>query len=752
LTPNFDLVGGDLWTFVATYLVNTVINIFLITSALMTMLATPLVAFVALHTMTDNQRILALVATTVSLLMLLLVEHRYRVKPSTATSTVVPESFAHYAALVSYAFTLVLLSGVFNLIPASWLKLITRAEIISIVTPRASHIWWLVALGTLMVLFTVAYSRGFVRLFVYLRKKFHWLRLPTVVIFSAVLLITALFVTIPYAVKIVQQRIIVLHMTEEVGTFIFGTVAGFIWLTMVVTGVLAVAGGHVKEVTREWLMWLVGRWLLVEAIMLGISSVAFIGPILVRRNVAAIRVSAIVVAVLLLVAQMYLRARPPGGISRTLIVTCFRLATAIWAGLVLCVIAYLNMNFVLPKALEGDAVGYWQCIRDNLNGFAVAYWVILLAISLLSSWRTGNNRFSMHAFYRNRIIQCYLGPSRRASPQSDSHEGRFSSFDDFKLTECASKNYFGPYPIFNAALNVSTGEDLSWQDRKACSFIFAPLYCGFEARRAMRRRGRRHAFVGTSSYAYDNGISAGHAMAISGAAVSPHMGYQSSRSLSFFMTTLNLRLGWWLPNPWVLGDARPRRVLRNRPFTLCRELFGFSDDTAEDIYLSDGGHFENLGVYELIRRRCRVIIAVDAGQDRDLSCQSLASAVEKCRVDFGVDIVFGRGSIPVGDKDGDDEGKPWALGQIEYSKARLGPDGIIVYVKASGGIPLPWDVESYGKRHASFPQESTMNQWFSETRFESYRALGEHIIRATIRQVQDESGADLLRDSLRTVP
>src|SRR5439155_24732815 len=115
-------------------------------------------------------------------------------------------------------------------------------------------------------------------------------------------------------------------------------------------------------------------------------------------------------------------------------------------------------------------------------------------------------------------------------------------------------------------------------------------------------------------------LSLGTAMAISGAAASPNMGYHSSPSVTFLMTMFNVRLGWWLGNPGPEGAltfTHDGPAVAIRP--LVEETFGLTTDNKKYIHLSDGGHFENLGLYEMVRRRCRFILISDAGRDPDFA-------------------------------------------------------------------------------------------------------------------------------------
>jgi hypothetical protein len=121
------------------------------------------------------------------------------------------------------------------------------------------------------------------------------------------------------------------------------------------------------------------------------------------------------------------------------------------------------------------------------------------------------------------------------------------------------------------------------------------------------------------------------------------MGFHSSAPLAFLMTVFNARLGWWFPNtahPKMFSGSANQALPRPKPGYkyLLAELFGLSNEEREFVYLSDGGHFENLGLYELIRRRCKFIIVSDAGCDEAFSFQDLGNAIEKCRADLQVDI------------------------------------------------------------------------------------------------------------------
>ncbi len=222
-----------------------------------------------------------------------------------------------------------------------------------------------------------------------------------------------------------------------------------------------------------------------------------------------------------------------------------------------------------------------------------------------------------------------------------------------------------------------------------------------------------------------SGVSLGTAMAISGAAVNPNMGYNSSPLVTLLMTLFNARLGWWLGNPGTPGEATWRR---NGPLfslgPLISEAFSVTDDDRRYVNLSDGGHFENLGLYEMVRRHCHLIVAVDASADPKCEFEDLANAIRKIRIDFGIAITLDTSAIHP------DKGDPrahWAEGVIHY---RDGAPGRLVYFKPVLTGDEENDVRNYKEVSKDFPHESTLDQFFSESQFESYRVLGLHSVLA----------------------
>jgi patatin-like phospholipase len=353
----------------------------------------------------------------------------------------------------------------------------------------------------------------------------------------------------------------------------------------------------------------------------------------------------------------------------------------------------------------------------------------LVALGFLAGSIVNVNRFSLHGFYRNRLVRAYLGASNpRRNPDP------FTGFDPkdnlrmhelWKATETdPSRVATRPLPVVCVALNLTSGEKLAWQQRKAESFSMTPFYCG--SFRGGYRRAR--------DYGGQDGVSVGTAVTISGAAANPNMGYHSSPLLAFMMTLFNARLGAWLGNPNEYGndacnDPGPAQAV----VPLVSELFGFADDKSAYVNLSDGGHFDNLGLYEMVLRRCRFILVSDAGQDPACSFEDLGNAVRRVRVDFGVPVEFEQ-RFRILPRTASGVGAYCAVGKVRYSKVDATPpekDGDLIYVKPAleaGATPDPCDVYSYKVASKDFPHEATADQWFSEAQFESYRALGSYLI------------------------
>jgi hypothetical protein len=397
-------------------------------------------------------------------------------------------------------------------------------------------------------------------------------------------------------------------------------------------------------------------------------------------------------------------------------------------------------------------------IHEALEALA-AFWVVSVVIATIAGRRININEFSLHHFYKNRLVRCYLGASRGDRRQPNPLTG-FDPKDDILLSDLVpideNAGYFGPYAIVNATLNLNAGSELAQQERKAAAFVFTPEFCGFAPSHAEDQRRPRSIFdtwdeAGyrpTRGYSAPLGPHAGSAMAISGAAANPNSGYSTSGPMAFLLTVFDARLGWWLGNPrWREASRRPGPAFAL--WYLFAELLGQTTARTRFVNLSDGGHFDNLGLYELVRRRCRYIIIGDGEQDRELTFGSLGGAIRKCRADFGVEIdidpdpirIKGQystthcviGTITYPEKD---PIQPVPLaGGIDVKPATESARGWILYLKSSLTGDEPADVIEYRSRNPAFPHQSTADQFFSESQFESYRRLGLHIAREAFEDV-----------------
>jgi hypothetical protein len=402
-------------------------------------------------------------------------------------------------------------------------------------------------------------------------------------------------------------------------------------------------------------------------------------------------------------------------------------------------------------------------------GVWIAFIVFFACFAALLGSRLDINEFSMHSFYRNRLTRCYLGASnkkRNPSPITGFDERDSNDLSIDKLTP--ANGYPGPIPIFCCTMNITTGEDLAWQERKAASFAFTPFYSGYTVGWTEWRRNLSfNGFVPTRML-YPGGPNVATAMAASGAALSPNWGYHTKPATAFLMTMFDVRLGLWVPNPrrsaaagqpikTAAGDVPPASP-SFAGFRLLSELLGSIDDTSKYVYLTDGGHFDNMGLYELVRRRCYRIVICDAEQDGNYTYEGIGAAIRKCRIDFGVDIELDLAGLSPNKQTRLSPGHI-VRGTIRYPETLPTEKGEVIYIKASltgkapqehspppvkGSVQLPdvpGDVQNYKLQHLDYPHDSTAEQWFTESQFESYRRLGQSVAESIDRLFGDAEGA-----------
>ena len=389
--------------------------------------------------------------------------------------------------------------------------------------------------------------------------------------------------------------------------------------------------------------------------------------------------------------------------------------------------------------------------RGAFTSFALAAAALFLFWPILSV-----NANSLHQLYRDRLGQAFLIKRKKNGTVRD----EIDYADDFKLSEIDTQR--APYHLINTALNVPGSKFANRRGRNADFFMFSQRYIGSEA--------TGYAETPAAEMTVD-GLNIGTAMAISGAAAAPNMGMASIRPLSPTIALLNVRLGRWIRHPFDISQRNEkwqRKQIREedkqkgehpfwripRPRHLLYEAFSKTGTSVEQldantlkkrggfVFLTDGGHIDNLGVYELLRRRCKLIIAIDGEADPDFDSGSLVQVERFARIDMNVIIrmnwepIGGRTQAVTDEiKSGrlkEQPGPHVALGSISYPPLTEGGErekGVLVYIKASLSGDESDYVIAYKKANPQFPHETTLDQLFSEEQFEAYRALGEHIAR-----------------------
>lgn len=340
----------------------------------------------------------------------------------------------------------------------------------------------------------------------------------------------------------------------------------------------------------------------------------------------------------------------------------------------------------------------------------------LLGVLTFASWIYSSlilniNYASPHAYYRDRLARTYL---IRATEEGKS----IRQFDPQKLSEM-NKSPKAPYHLINCAVNIPNSKDPDLRGRNTDFFVFSKHFCG----------GPMVGFYPTVDWErMDSHLDLGTAMAISGAAAAPHMGTLTSVRYTFLLALLNVRLGYWLRKPTPSSTGIKKFLPPVAWYYFFLELFGGMSEKTSYLNLSDGGHIENLGIYELLRRRCKFVIAVDGEADHVRSFGGLLTLTQLAKIDLGVTI-----EPDLTDLRTDSEG----LGRSHFGLSRIdypdGTHGLLLYIKSSLTGNESEFLKKYRAENPDFPHQSTAQQLFSETQFEAYRALGEHIAQDLFR-------------------
>jgi hypothetical protein len=418
-------------------------------------------------------------------------------------------------------------------------------------------------------------------------------------------------------------------------------------------------------------------------------------------------------------------------------------------------------------------------VRIGAPVVAAAVLFLFLRFADLNSW-------SLHPFYRERL--CTAFALRRVESPGDPATGHAEARDECKLVPLSETTVVsgddGKWPtlLVCAAANVSD-PGASPPGRGVTSFTFSATEVGGPL------------VGGVVTKHFEDALSEGRkrdftlpaAIAMSGAALAPSMGKVTRPSLRFLMCMANVRLGVWVPNPrrmekftttypgpiesakraatraraslqrQELQEAPPaaraaksKSMPRPTPRYLVKELFGWNSINDKFLYVSDGGHYENLGLVELMRRGCSRIYCFDASGGEQFA--ALGDAIALARSELGVEVTFPDEELSaVRQPEGDDgfARQRCATGTIEFTRATSGAvpkdervHGTLVYAPTVMTTDLPWDVQAFRREDPKFPRDPTRDQLFTDQKFEAYRMLGRYAARKAIEAMPPLPGKD----------
>lgn len=423
------------------------------------------------------------------------------------------------------------------------------------------------------------------------------------------------------------------------------------------------------------------------------------------------------------------------------------------------------ISYAAMVTRTGVSAGPLEHMAAGSDGASIVLWNYAVASTLviLSAFLFSPNANSLHSLYRDRLSVAFrLGKTREVNT------------DPMRLTALTD---YAPYLLVNATLNARVAARTQNRNRggssnlQDCSQRWTDDDANQREMEASSRqvtpdpvkRGRNADFfhfsrdyIGSGSTRYartscmegaDASLSLAAAAAISGAAFTSNMGRANIDALSPTLALLNIRLGYWLSNPKYCH--RPTRCLPpDLPWHdffrayLFAEAFGLLRTDSSKIYVTDGGHVDNLGLYQLLRRKCGVIVIIDAEADPAMHFGALVDVERFARIDLGyrirIDFTGMQAAAARRKTDKDHAGKGshvddidpvhadhFAIGTIDYGKNE---EGVLIYLKALVTGDEPDYVLDYERRYPSFPHESTGDQFFSEEQMEAYRALGFHAV------------------------
>lgn len=360
---------------------------------------------------------------------------------------------------------------------------------------------------------------------------------------------------------------------------------------------------------------------------------------------------------------------------------------------------YLVTHLILWVALHSEGIEA-AVFRNNI--------IILTSLSLLVifwSLIVDLNSTSPHHFYKDRLSLGFL------LKQQDQGEGGAHT----PLHEL-NKEHKSPYLLINCALNLHHSDNLSLRDRNSDFFIFSKKYCGSPTTGYV---------CSEKLHNTDPHIDLASCMAISGAAVSSQMGRKTVHAFRLALTILNIRLGYWIPNIFPSCTKERAKITGPNQYRIFQEMFGINmKEKNKFLNISDGGHIENFGTYELLRRRCKYIVAIEGSSDPKAHFQEFNNLQRLVNLDFGIKIEIDLSDLTL------DEHKNSrfhsALGKVSYPRGNDEYEtGWILYLKLTTTGEEPDHISDYQRRFPAFPHQTTADQYYTEEQFHAYYALGE---------------------------
>ncbi len=388
-----------------------------------------------------------------------------------------------------------------------------------------------------------------------------------------------------------------------------------------------------------------------------------------------------------------------------------------------------------------------QAMPAIVSGIGLVAMLVFIVFGSIINY----NRVSPHYFYRDRIAETFLmteTPNRRGEVETvrDDREIRMKDINQYGST--------APYHVVLGSLNLLGSRNLDRKDRKSDYFTFTKDYCGSDTT----------GYVRTDRYLIDmdkdltdpanSGIKLSRAAAISGAAVGSGTGLYSFFAIAFITTLFNVRLGYWMLNPAYYDESKEKPNTRTArllsrffpyplgegrtfwPKYLLQELFGTTNEHSNLINLSDGAHTgDNTSLAPLLKRKCRVIIASDAGDDADYFFASIANVIRQVYIDDRIKINIDLNAI-IPDETGYSE-QHAAVGEILYpnENGAAPTKGWLIVIKPTLTGDEPAQLMTYYRQNrvSKFPHQSTGDQFFDDDQFEAYRTLGELSVTHTFK-------------------